>query len=103
MKKTEGEYKIIYVLEDLRRMKVVGPSSKDDMAALMYQSRDTLLLRYTSRQVLYSVWILVRRTSRQCYKIFALTSRFEKNVVEQITFRNSDSTCHWIKEKIRRY
>ena len=104
MKKPSDQlFKIHYVLDNLRRMKVVGNTSKDQVAHLMYQSEDTLLLRYMSNRVLYSSFILVRRTSRQCYSVIALTSLYDDRVVIKKSFKTNDSTCHWIKEIIRRY
>lgn len=94
--------KIEFLLAELRRIGAIGRASDYTKGTIMFSSDDTVLLSYVSDQINYRVWFLVRRSSRQYYKVYALITDMFEERVEEFSCRNFALTAQKIKNLIRR-
>lgn len=94
-------YDIYSLLDDLRRDKVVGRVSDPFSFNLMWHSKDTLLLRYSSTNIAFVVWMMVRRTSKQNYKVFSCVTKFDYDYTCEKSLRNIRLTTEYIKQFLK--
>lgn len=94
--------KLGFLLEELRRNGVIGAAEDMTSATILYQDDSCVMLRYLSVKSDYRLWAIVRRSSRQYFKVVTLMDSFTESKSTVKSFRNYRLTADYLKKFIRR-
>ena len=94
--------KLSFLLVELKRLNVIGSADDMSTATIIYQDESCLLLRYISIKSDVRVWAIVRRTSKQYFKVVTLLQTFIESTHTVKSFRNYRLTADYLKKFIRR-
>lgn len=92
--------KLSFLIDELRRLKVIGPSSDFCTGTIIWQSSETMLVRFVDSQ--RRVWVSVWRSSRQYYKVTVYFESLVGNYAVETSFRNYRLTADYINNIFRR-